>query len=564
MIQSLSARLTLIVVILVAALISFLPNMVDVGENWVFSQQKINYGLDIRGGLHLVMGVDVDGVLEEKTNRLSSTLEEFFKTEGTPVQKISVTGEGSNVQLTVNLKQAADMDSIRALIGRSYASVLQEIDASDISVTLKYTDLHRKTLTEGVIGQAIEIIRNRVDAKGVGEPSITAQGNDRILIQLPGIENATETKELINKTAKLEFQMVAQEVPAELATWIEEAEKAGQYDVKSLTYAKYIQRLNKDLKAKLPEKTEIVFQKDPSVKSIEDAKIPYLLKTDTGLGGDDLKDAFVAYDEYNNPIVSLSFNPLGSKKFADLTGANINRQMAIVLDRVVYTAPSIQDRIAGGNAQITLGAGEDYQSQLDEAKTIALALRAGALPASLEQLEERTIGPSLGEDSIKAGKVAIMVGGIFVLIFMLVYYRGYGVIANIALILNIFFILALLTALGATLTLPGIAGIALTIGMAVDANVIIFERIKEEIARGQNFRKATQDGFAHAFSAIFDANITTAVVCIILMYFGSGPVRGFAVTLLCGLATSMFTAIFVSRTFMDLIYNRFKWKKLAI
>ena len=283
----------------------------------------------------------------------------------------------------------------------------------------------------------------------------------------------------------------------------------------------------------------------------------------TGLTGDMLEDANVGRDPQKGYIVSFRFNVDGRRRFAEITGDNAPGVLAIVLDEVVKSAPSFREKIDSEGAQIELGRANPEQTY-NEAQLIATTLRAGALPAKLEQLEERTVGPTLGADSIAAGKMAGLVGLVLVLVFMLFWYKTLGVVANLALMMNMVLILALLSSLGATLTLPGVAGIILTIGMAVDANVIIFERIREELRKGAGLKSAVKDGFGHAFSAVFDANITTALVCIVLMYFGTGPIRGFAVTLLCGIATSMFTAIFVSRTIIEVMMNKFGLKTLAM
>ncbi|MAF93009.1 MAG: protein translocase subunit SecD [Bdellovibrionota bacterium] len=565
MIKSLQKRALLILVVVATCIYSLYPNFTEPTEG--DSKKRIKYGLDIKGGLHIVMGVDINGVVDQASKRLASTLEQYFKDEKVGVSSVDLTKD-EDLDLpffSVNLSGAGDLEKAEKVISDYYSNVLQVVSAEDSKIELKYLDSYLELTKTRTLEQAIETIRNRVDEFGVAEPSITAQGSDRILIQLPGLKDVSQAKALINKAAFLEFQLVEQQIPPELPTWIDEAEKAGEYTLEKLdSYSKYVAQLNSDLAEKLPKNTKLVFGKLDNAATLKAGKIPYLVSDDASLNGDDLKNASVAYDEFGSPEVNLSFNPVGAKKFADITGANVNRQLAVILDGVVYSAPNIQTRIGGGNARITLGRGADYQKTLDEAKVLSMALRAGALPAQLEQLEERTVGPTLGHDSIEAGKNAILLGGLLVLLFMLFYYKGFGVIANIALVLNILFIFGMLTALDATLTLPGLAGIALTIGMAVDANVIIFERIKEELARGQNYRKAVEDGFGHAFSAIFDANITTGVVCVILMYFGTGPVRGFAVTLLCGLVTSMFTSIFVSRTICDFLFVKLQWKKLAI
>lgn len=567
MIKNFKVRVVTILVILVAAAFTIAPNFQEVKPGEKNPAGRLKYGLDIQGGLHLVMGVDINGVVVQAAKRLASTLETYLQEKGVNAASVSsrIDENFDSPIFTVQLAGEADADKATEVIEEFYTNVLQVIEQEGSKITLRYLDSYLTLTKSRTLDQAIETIRNRIDEFGVSEPSITAQGSDRILVQLPGISDATRAKDLINKAAFLEFQLVSQNVPAELNTWIEEAQTAGDYDLaKMKSYSKFVARLNTDLEGKLPKDTKVVFGKAPGAATLTAGKVPYLVTATVDITGDDLKNAQVSYDDFGNPEVNLSFNPVGANKFAEVTGANVNRQLAIILDQVVYSAPNIQTRIGGGNARITLGSGGDYQKNLEEAKVLSMALRAGALPAQLEQLEERTVGPTLGKDSIEAGKQAIMFGGIFVLLFMMIYYKGFGVIASIALILNVYLIIGLLTALDATLTLPGIAGIALTIGMAVDANVIIFERIKEELARGQNFRKAVADGFGHAFSAIFDANITTGIVCVILMYFGTGPVRGFAVTLLCGLVTSMFTAIFVSRTIFDFIFVKMKAKKLAV
>jgi preprotein translocase subunit SecD len=567
MIESIKARMVLIVLVTLAAIFVFLPNLMDTSKYSFLPQTKINYGLDIQGGLHLVMGVDIDGVQREATGRLATTLKDFFAKEGKPVASVeskydSTQDKNMRYKLLVQLNSAGDKESVAQMLQTSYPN-LQVVEQTDTQLTLAYTSIYLNDLSARTLDQAIETIRNRIDEFGVAEPSITAQGTDRILVQLPGVEDASKAKDLINRTAKLEFMMV-ETATVDLNAIIEEAEKAGNFTFKDMTYSNYVRQLNEAIQTKIPKGTMVLFAKAENAENMETGKIAYLLRTDTNLGGDSLQDAFVSYDEYNTPIVSLNFNPSGSARFADLTGESIGKQMAIVLDQTVYSAPVIQSRIAGGSAQITMGGSRDFQKTIEEAKTIAVALRAGALPARLEQLEERTIGPSLGADSIAAGKKATIVAAILILIFMVVYYKGCGVIASVALALNIFFTLSLLSMLGATLTLPGIAGMALTLGTAIDANVIIFERIKEELARGASFRKAIGDGFYQAFSSIFDSNITTAITCFVLIYYGTGPVRGFAVTLLIGVITSMFTAVFFSRAIMDLMTVKLGFKKISI
>ncbi|MEK2645706.1 protein translocase subunit SecD [Bdellovibrio sp. BCCA] len=548
-----------------AAIVWVLPNVVHFGEKtWWPSKQKLNYGLDIQGGLHLVMGVDVDGVVKESTNRMIVSMKAEMQKENIPFADVkSEKPEQGEIQISV--AQASGKAAVEKFLSEKYSTVLQTMGTTDTVVTVRYFDAYLNDYKNRVIQQAIETIRNRIDEFGVAEPSISQQGSNRILIQLPGMADAEKAKQLINTTAKLDFMVVSHEkTPQELQAMIAEAEKAGNYNMTTMKYSEYVTRLNEDLKGKLPEKSVVFFEKSSNATTMEAGAVPYLLKTDTDLGGGALDDAFVGYDQYGSPQVSLHFNSAGAAKFADLTGNNVGKQMAIVLDKVVKSAPSIRDRIAGGQAVVTLGGGRDRNQMMEEAKMISTALRAGALPASLEQLEERRVGPTLGADAIDKAKMGSFVGAAIIVIFMLVYYKSMGAVASLVLGLNILSIFALLTSFGATLTLPGIAGIALTVGFAVDANVLINERIKEELALGHSIKIAVKEGYHRAMSAIIDANVTTAAMAVVLLYFGTGPVRGFAVTLLIGIVTSMFANVFVSKVIVDTLVYKFNFKKLSV
>lgn len=556
MIESLKGRVGLIVAIVLVAAYIFIPNLIDKDKLPAWMPQKsIVYGLDIQGGLHLVLGVDTLGVIEEKMGRLSGALQESIneKTPGAVTSSKFVENEGQEPHLVLN----GDKKAISSYINTNYPNVLQSLGEEEGALSYQYYESYLNSLNKQIINQAIEVIRNRIDSFGVAEPYIAAQGDNRIVVQLPGISDKDyeQAKDLINRAARLEQMIVSTEVSAsDLNKWIKEAEEAGSYTLGTkeeggIKYLDYVKRINQDLKEKLPAQTEIVFRKLENVTEITEGKTPVLVKTDRVFSGDKIADAFVGVGEYGQPIVNFSVSGEGRSEFAKLTGENIDKPMAIILDKVLMSAPTIQARLREGGI-ITLGTG---QGVAQEAEFLTNVLRAGALPAALEQLEERTVGPTLGHDSIEAGKKAGMMGLVLVLIFMLAWYRIAGLVSGLALVFNIFLILALLTSLGATLTLPGIAGIVLTVGMAVDANVIIFERIKEELMKGSGIRAAVKDGFGHALSAIFDANITTAIVCFVLMYYGTGPVKGFAVTLLCGILTSMFTAIFVTRTIFEVM-----------
>ncbi len=564
--RNLRWRFLFIIGVLIFVIVTILPNFINLDEkSWIFSTEKINYGLDIQGGLHLVMGVDIEDVIETQAQRLGSTLQEELKSIELNISEYNITQEGRQIWLNLVFDSINSIEGANSYLEKEYGTTLQIINTIGNKLVVRYLDSYLKQLKEDTLNQAIETIRNRIDEFGVSEPSITAQGGERILIQLPGLKEAEKAKALINKTAQLQFMMVSSEKDiSEVSDWIQKAEESGGYSAESLKYSEYIKRINNDLRDLLPKGTTLRFGKAENVEDIKMAKVPYLLETTTNLGGESLKDAFVSMGEFNEPVVSVHFNPQGGKKFADLTAKSVGRNMAIVLDDVVYSAPRINERIPGGQATITMGGGRDYEAIMEESRMISMALRAGALPAKLEQLEERTVGPSLGADSIERGKRAGILGAILVLAFMLFWYKSFGFIANLALLFNVGLVLAILTSLEATLTLPGIAGIALTIGMAVDANVIVFERIKEELKRGTSLAGSIREGYAKAFSAIFDANLTTAATSVILMYYGTGPVRGFAVTLLIGIVTSMFTALFVTHTVLDLLVGKFKRINLTL
>jgi preprotein translocase subunit SecD len=364
----------------------------------------------------------------------------------------------------------------------------------------------------------------------VSEPDIRRQGLNRILIQLPGIKDTQRAKDLIGKTALLEFKLVD--------------------DTQSIDSA---------LQGNVPPGREILYQIDEDPETQRTSKRPYLLKKRTLLTGAHLTEARVEIsNQFNEPHVAITFDKKGARIFERITGDNIKKQLAIVLDNTVYSAPVIQDKIAGGRAQIT------GRFTMDEARDLAIVLRAGALPAPVNILEERTVGPSLGADSIRKGLLSMIIGGLLVIIFMVIYYKTAGLIADVALFLNILLIGAGLAGLQATLTLPGIAGIILTIGMAVDANVIIFERIREEVALGRTARAAIDAGYNRATLTVLDANVTTLIAAVVLFQFGTGPVKGFAVTLSLGVIASLFTALILSRMIFDYILMNRKVKTLSI
>ncbi len=549
---------------MVLAAVFIAPNFVDTSRFSWWPSKKLNFGLDIQGGLHLVMGVDIDGVVNTTVVRQTKALESEFAKDGVVVKGFN-TDNAKTGQFDVLLNSADQGVKIEALIAKNHASSLQVISTTADKVELKYFDAYMLDQKQNTIRQAIETIRNRIDEFGVAEPSIAQQGDSRILVQLPGMADAEKAKQLINATAKLDFMLVSfAKSPEELRQLIDETEKAGGYSLATLKYNEYITKLNTDLKSKLPANTIVYFEKQQNVKTLEAGAQPYLLETTTDLTGDSLDTASVGFGQYGEPEVKLNFNPAGAVKFAELTEKNVNRQMAVVLDKVVKTAPNINGKIPDGQGVITLGRGGNQQDMLDEAKFIATSLRAGSLPATLEQLEERRVGPSLGKDALEKARLAAIIGSVIIMLFMMIYYKGMGVITAFVLFLNIIAVFAILGSLGATLTLPGIAGMALTVGFAVDSNVLINERIKEELLGGASITTAIQQGYKQAMSAIIDSNITTSSTALVLLYFGTGPVKGFAVTLLVGIVTTLFSNVFVSKVIVDNLVHRFGLKKISI
>ncbi|NLA73985.1 MAG: protein translocase subunit SecD, partial [Deltaproteobacteria bacterium] len=378
--------------------------------------------------------------------------------------------------------------------------------------------------------QARETIENRIDQFGVAEADIRLLQNNRIQIQLPGLKEPERAKELIGQVAELEFKLVDTE-----------------------------NSLDEALRGNVPSGREVVYGVSRDRASGNVTRTPYLLKKRSELTGKYITDARVSIDQRDNsPYVSLSFNNQGARIFERVTGENVNRQLAIVLDGNVYSAPNINEKISGGSAQIT------GRFSLNEAKDLAIALRAGSLPAPVKFLEERTVGPSLGNDSIRMGFLSMIVGAALVVIFMAIYYGFAGLIADLSLVIMVMLVMAGMASFKATLTLPGIAGIILTIGMAVDANVLIFERIREELKLGKTIRAAITAGFSRAIVTIIDANVTTLIVALVLFQFGTGPVKGFAVTLTIGLIATMITQVFITRFIFDYFYTQLNWKKISI
>jgi len=498
----------LILTVLVVSTMASLPNVTSTPSWWPASlSQPMSLGLDLKGGIHLVLDVDVDKAVARSVEEDIDTARQTLRKAKIRYRKLAA--EGLSLQITI--KQAEDVAAAEKLLSEEFSNYsLAPLADNVISLDLK-PDVADET-RKFAVDQAIEVIRGRIDALGTTEPVIIKQGKHRILVQIPGYEDSAHAKELIGRTAQLEFKLV---------------DEKGD--------------LQKALGGQIPP-GDIIMHGPQKVKGDPKSAQPYLLKKRTELSGTEIADARVSIDSrFNEYAVTLKFNSKGSRRFDKLTAAHVGERFAIILEGTVNSAPVIRERIAGGSAQIT------GSFSPAEAHDLAIILRAGALPAPVKVVEERSIGPSLGQDSIDQGMNSIMIGAILVLIFMGVYYKMFGLVANVALIFNMLLIVAVMSMIGGTLTLPGIAGIVLTIGMAVDANVLIFERIREELFLGKTPLAAIDGGYDKAFSTIVDANITTLIAAIVLFQFGSGPVKGFAVTLSVGILASMFTAITVTR-----------------
>jgi len=576
--ENLRTRIIVIAVVLFTTILWFAPNLMGFGKmtdeqvakHWWPSKKTLSMGLDIQGGLHLVMGIDEESALNQHLRKIGLSIKDYLtKEKKVTIDDVKVL-DASSGKIRMEFSSPSVLEPAMEYMEdttNGQGSIFQVLNSGDNFIEARFFEPYLRRFKKGLVDRTIETIRNRIDDLGVKEPIIAAQSNNRILIQLAGVKDSAEAKELINKTAKLEFMIVDPEFNpyekpdkvAEVQGWIKEAEEAGGFAAgkDGLKMSDYVEKINEALATKLPKNRVIRFGKSEGAKTLEAGVLPYVLERDSMMTGETLNDSGVSLDQTGQPIVTFSFDPKGAKEFGNLTTTHVKKLMAVVLDGIVQTAPRLKSPITGGSGIIELGSGNRDET-MKEANLISMVLRSGSLPAELEQLEERTVGPTLGHDSIEKGKFAGLMGALLVFIFMLVYYRSYGVLADVALAFNILMVLAVLTSLQATLTLPGVAGIALTIGMAVDANVIIFERIKEEMAKGSGLAASIKEGYSRAFWAIFDANITTAGVCIVLMYFGSGPIRGFAITLICGIVTSMFTAIFFTRTILNLLVNKMK------
>lgn len=561
-------RFSVLLVFVVLSVLVLLPTMMHFDENGHYPiKSKINLGLDLQGGLYMIMGIDFKKVYRDEVKTYARKIEMVLKDQDITMTPGNLDeSDPMDPKIALTLGKATDNEAAKKKIKEFFAGNVRITKDEGERLEIALSTLIKKQIEEQSVGKSIEVIRNRIDEFGVTEPEILAQGNDRIVVQLPGVRDIERAKELIGKTAKLEFKMVNDTIaPQTMQGWLEKAAKAGITYKKGDRFSDYLKKMNDFLKADIPEGHELAFEKKINKATGEEANIPFVVESIAKITGDDLSDARVQIDQQKNePYVSMDFKAAGAKRFEEATGANIGRRMAVILDGNVYSAPVIQAKIGGGHAQITLGGGINFNKTMSEAKDLALVLRAGALPVQLDFLEQRTVGPNLGKDSIEKTKNASIIGCVLVFIFAIVYYKFSGVIAVVTLLLNVLFTVAILVAIDATLTLPGLAGIALTVGMAVDANIIIFEKIRDEVRRGLSNYKSYELGFNSALWTVLDAHVTAAAAGICLLNFGTGPIRGFAVTLLIGIVVTVYTAYYVSHLLFELYMEKTEGQVLSI
>jgi len=539
-------RLILIAITALLSILFFLPStplyshLPDWWGKW-FPSRGVVMGLDLQGGMHLVLSVQgekaVEGVLERSLGALKNLLD-----EKKIVVESFVRTEKSLVLTAAKDKIDVQKKEIRKLLDEE--DFEWNITDTPTGLILALPDAEAKRIRENATAQVLETIRNRVDQFGISEPLIQQQGEGQVLVQLPGIKDPKRAMELIGRTALLEFKLLddtaplAQELPRSIA---------GNQEAEVL----------KTYQDKIPAGDQLLFERNVD-ESGRVTKRPYLLKKEAVLTGAMLSDARVSIDDFNTPYVSITFDSAGAAQFEKVTEANVQKQLAIVLDNTVYSAPVIQERIPGGRAQIS------GTYTMEEANDLAIVLRAGAFPAPVEIIQNVTVGPSLGRDSVDAGLRAGIVGTLLIIAFMGIYYRGSGLLADAAMMLNILLLIGAMAAMNATLTLPGIAGIILTIGMSVDSNVLIFERIRDELRTGRPVRLAIDAGYDKAFSSILDSHVTTLITSFVLFLFGTGPIKGFAVSLSTGVIINLFTSLVGTKVIFDWILQYRKLEQLSV
>jgi SecD/SecF fusion protein len=543
---ALKFKLAFLVSVILLAFVTVVPSFYKETPEWwktYMAPEGLRLGLDLQGGMHLVLKVNLEKAEENSLELAADDLKNTLAEESISAVRSPSPSPDS---IIFTLPNTNAVDTVKNLISEDFPDIDARIEAKEgsfprIFLTLK--DEKKQFIQNNAVDQSLEILRNRIDQFGVAEPVIIRQGDDEIVIQLPGIKDPQRALKLLGDTAQLEFKVVADTTGQNLHQLVAQARASKQWqDGESMS------KLNRALQSSLPENTSLYFEKNVDKQTQQEVLIPILLEDKVLMTGDMIKDAQVRIGgNFNEPYVSLDMTGRGGKIFANITENNVGRRMAIVLDDVVRSAPVIRERILGGSAQIS------GSFTHEEAADLAIVLRVGALPAPVDIVQNMTVGATLGQDSINKGLSSGVFGAILVLGFMMIYYRLSGVIANTALVLNILLLFSGLAILNATLTLPGIAGIILAIGMAVDANVLIFERMREEYALGKSVRSSIDGGYGNAFSTIIDSQVTTLITAVALFMFGTGPIKGFAITLSLGIIFNLFASLFFSRLIFDTI-----------
>jgi preprotein translocase subunit SecD len=523
-------RISLIGIFVLLSFLYLTPTLVTTLPSWwtgLLPKDKIHLGLDLQGGTHLVLEVDTQKAVEGTLDIVATDLEDTLNSKNLRFKRIARTGSD---KVSLVLYEKGTAESVQKLVKEKYPGYEQSPahdEGGFVAFELRVNDKDAQDRKDKAVQQALETIRNRIDQFGVSEPTIQREGINHIVVQLPGIKDPQRAIDLIGKTARLEFKMVREDIAPSSASIPEDAELL---------------------------KERIVDQTTGAVN-----EVPYVIQRKPLITGDLLTDAQVRIDsQFNQPYVAIEFNSLGAKLFDQATAANVGKRFAIVLDNNIYSAPVIRERISGGSAQISGSFTEKTAADL------AIILRAGALPAPVKIIQNVTVGPSLGQDSINKGLYAGLIGVLLVIVFMTIYYKLSGLVANWGMVLNVVYLMGALAALGATLTLPGIAAIVLLIGMSVDSNVLIFERIREELKLGKTPKAALDAGYDKAFMTIMDSHITTLITAAVLFQFGTGPVKGFAVSLSLGVMINLFTSLIGTKVIFDVALHKGTIKKLSI
>lgn len=553
--SGLKLKTALVVFLLFLSGLALLPNFYSGLPDWwnkYFAPPGINLGLDLQGGMHIVLQVDLDRAAENSLDLAATEFRDILAGKGITAVRLD---SGTGGQILFTLPNTGVIDTVRTMLQENFSHLQSEVSAEAGTfprVILRLGAQEVDAIRKNSVDQALEIIRNRIDQFGVAEPIVLRQGESQIVVQLPGVQDPERAMALIGQTAQLEFKAVADSSGLNLPALIDGAVKAGQW-----REGESRKQLNLALQDRLPLGTEIYFEKVVDKKTRLESRVPLLLESPVLMTGAMVKNAQMRIGgSFNEPYVSLELTGLGGQLFGQITGKYVGRQLAIVLDENVRSAPVIREKILGGSAQIS------GNFTHEEASDLAIVLRAGALPAPVEIIQNLTVGASLGQDSINKGIYSGLLGALLVVVFMMVYYRFSGLIANIGLCFNILLLFVGLAMLGATLTLPGIAGIILTVGMAVDANVLIYERMREEFILGKTIRSGVEAGFSKAFSSIIDSQLTTLITALVLFLFGTGPIKGFAVTLSMGIIFNLFAVLVVCRLIYDALIAGRRLKKL--